>query len=273
MEDYLLHEPNGTPFILLKRPALYARLVPDFQIFFSICLFILSFLGPQAISFYLHASFHCFAPRIQSLLSGSPMNFFPSTFHLGFLLIFFRLLFEFCILRASLSFFFFFFFCLFVSSFLNFFFSFSCWQVVLLISVRRHNTDFFFFLIIWTMTPVTYVAFPKWTLPFFYYSLFIWLFRVWFGSSFSKILCEGRSSNFWKKLVRKKLFCYILRNFTGFLKCWLTFNFVRTGLGICVIRDSSLHKVILLGNQVVFRSEPQKRLIGRKLKYIKDLVF
>lgn len=124
LEDCLLHELNGTPFILLKRPRLYARLVPDFQIFFSICLFILSFLGLEAISFYLHASFHCFAPRIQSSLSGCPMNFFPSAFHLGFLLIFFRLLFEFHILRPPP------------------FSIFGCWQVVLLTNVRRHHTNF-----------------------------------------------------------------------------------------------------------------------------------
>lgn len=100
LEDYLLQEPNGKAFILLKRPRLYARLVPDFQIFFSICLLILSFQGLVAISFYLHASFPFFAPRIQSLLSGCPMNSFLSTFHLGFSLILFRLLFEFHILRA-----------------------------------------------------------------------------------------------------------------------------------------------------------------------------
>lgn len=172
---------------------IFVRLVPDFQMFFSICLFILSFLGLQAISFHLHASFHCFAPKIQSLLAVLwfySLQFFPFGLFIHFL-------------QASLwalypwGFWFTF-------SFVNF----SCWHIVLLTNRKRHNMDFYLFIFsFWTITPVTYVDFPPQTISiiaiYSYYD---------FDSLFPKIPYEQTSNflrrNFWKKLIsQRRLIC------------------------------------------------------------------
>jgi len=168
--------------------AFFVRLVPDFQMFFSICLFILSFLGLQAISFHLHASFHCFAPKIQSLLAV--LWFYSLQFSIWAFYSFSST----SIWALYLWSFWFTF------SFVNF----SCWQIVLLTNGRRHNTDFYLFIFsFWIITPVTYVDFPSQPL-----SIIVIYSYYDFDSLFPKILYEQTSnflrSNFWKKLVSQR---------------------------------------------------------------------
>lgn len=102
-------------------------------------------------------------------------EFFPLS--LGFLLIFLKILFEF--IPSGLLYF----------SNLFFFPSPPFWisshlQVVLLISVRRHNTNFYFYLKLselWQQSLMLVSLNERCFFFLFFNPLFIWLFWVWFG--------------------------------------------------------------------------------------------